>query len=149
MDTNLKGTFLTIQAAVPHLKKQGGKLVTSSVQGTRMFSNAGATVYGTTKAGQVAMTKILAVELGHFNIRINAICPGAIETNIDHNTESRHQDQIKVPVEYPEGSAPLVGHEQGDICQVGRLALFLASDMADHITGEVVYIDAGASLVVG
>lgn len=150
MNINLRGSFLTVKYAVPHLKKQGGcVLFTSSVQGTRMFSNAGATVYGTTKAGQVAMAKILAVELGHFGIRVNVICPGAIETNIDQNTESRHQEEIKVPVEYPEGTSPLAGHEQGDIHQVGRLALFLASDMADHITGEVVYIDSGASLVVG
>lgn len=147
---NLRGTFLTIKYAVPHLRKQGGAvIVTSSVNGTRTFSNTGATAYSTSKAGQLAMAQMLAVELGQYGIRVNVICPGAIETNIGENTEQRHTDQIKVPAEYPEGTSSLVGKKSGSIEQVGRLALFLASDMSDHITGEVVYIDAGSSLVVG
>ena len=77
------------------------------------------------------------------------ICPGAIETNIGENTEQRDTDKIKIPAEFPQGTSPLTGKEPGHIKQVGRLALFLASELADHITGEVVYIDAGSSLVVG
>lgn len=147
---NLRGTFLTIKYAVPFLEKQGGAvLVTSSVNGTRVFSNTGATAYSTSKAGQVAMTKMLAVELGQKKIRVNAICPGAISTNIGENTEQRDVDKIKIPVDFPEGSTPLPGEDSGSIEQVGQLALFLASNWADHINGEVVYIDAGASLVTG
>ncbi|MGV3619048.1 MAG: SDR family oxidoreductase [Fimbriimonas sp.] len=147
---NLRGTFMTIKFATPYLKKQGGSvLVTSSVNGTRIFSNTGATAYSTSKAGQVAIVKMLAVELGQHKIRVNAICPGAIETNIGANTEQRHTEEIKIPVEYPEGSIPLTGKESGHTDQVGRLALFLASDMSDHINGEVVYIDGGQSLVQG
>lgn len=147
---NLRGTFLTIKYAVPHLKRQGGSvIVTSSVNGTRIFSNTGATAYSASKAAQVAVVKMLAVELGQLGIRVNAICPGAIETNIDQNTEQRHTDQIKIPVEYPEGADPLTGDKPGSAQQVGRLALFLASDLADHINGEVVYIDGGESLVQG
>ncbi len=147
---NLRGTFLTIKYAVPYLEKQGGSvLVTSSVNGTRIFSNTGATAYSTSKAGQVTMVKMLAVELGQKNIRVNAICPGAISTNINESTEQRNTDKIKIPVEYPEGSTPLPGEGSGSIEQVGRLALFLVSNWADHINGEIVYIDAGASLVTG
>lgn len=147
---NLRGTFLTIKYATPHLAQQGGAvLVTSSVNGTRVFSNTGATAYSTSKAGQVAMVKMLAVELGQKGIRVNAICPGAIETNIDASTEQRDTDQVKIAVEYPHGATPLPGESSGTIEQVGRLALFLASDWADHINGEVVYIDAGTSLVTG
>lgn len=147
---NLRGTFLTIKYAVPYLKKQGGSvIVTSSVNGTRTFSNTGATAYSTSKAGQLAMAKMLAVELGHHKIRVNVICPGAIDTNIGENTEQRDIDTIKVPAEYPQGTSSLTGKKPGSIEQVGRLALFLASDASDHITGEVVYIDSGASLVVG
>ncbi|WP_025229296.1 SDR family oxidoreductase [Fimbriimonas ginsengisoli] len=147
---NLRGTFLTIKYAVPHLRRQGGAVVvTSSVNGTRTFSNTGATAYSTSKAGQVAMAKMLAVELGNYGIRVNVICPGAISTNIGENTEQRDVDQIKVPAEYPEGTSSLTGSKPGTIDQVGQLALFLVSDMAAHITGEVVYIDAGSSLVVG
>jgi NAD(P)-dependent dehydrogenase (short-subunit alcohol dehydrogenase family) len=147
---NLRGTFLTIKYSVPYLAKQGGAvLVTSSVNGTRIFSNTGATAYSTSKAGQLAMAKMLAVELGQKNIRVNVICPGAIDTNISQNTEQRNTDKIKIPVEYPEGNTPLPGEDSGSIEQVGQLALFLASNWADHINGEVVYIDAGASLVTG
>src|SRR5436190_13612827 len=62
IDINLKGTFLTVHFAVPHLKRNGGGsiIVTSSVNGTRTFSNPGTSVYSTSKAGQVAFTKILA-----------------------------------------------------------------------------------------
>lgn len=148
---NLRGTFLTIKYAAPHLAKQGGSvIVTSSVNGTRVFSNTGATAYSTSKAGQVAMVKMLAVELGQKRIRVNAICPGAIETNISQNTEQRDTDKIKIQAEYPKGGpTPIPGQDSGTIEQVGRLALFLVSDWADHINGEVVYIDAGASLVTG
>nr|MDQ3309996.1 SDR family oxidoreductase [Gemmatimonadota bacterium] len=64
LQINLKGTFLTIKYAVPLLKKQGGSvIVTSSVNGTRIFSNTGATAYSSSKAGQVALSKMLALEL--------------------------------------------------------------------------------------
>ena len=63
LDVNLKGTFLTVKYAVPYLKKQGGSvIVTSSVNGTRMFSNTGATAYACSKAAQVAFTKMVALE---------------------------------------------------------------------------------------
>ncbi len=82
MQVNLRGTYLTVHFAVPHLKKRGGSIViTSSVNGTRMFSNVGASAYATTKAGQVALAKMLALELGQDRIRVNVICPGWITTN--------------------------------------------------------------------
>ncbi|MBC8064436.1 MAG: SDR family oxidoreductase [Chlorobia bacterium] len=151
MDINLKGTFMTIKFAVPHLRKQekGSIIVTSSVNGTRMFSNTGATIYSTSKAGQVAMAKMLAIELGRQNIRVNVICPGSIGTDIGDNTEHRNTKGLGQPVQYPEGQIPMPGRRTGTIEQVGRLALFLASDASDHINGEVVYIDGGQSLVQG
>ena len=148
---NLRGTFLTIKYAVPYLEKQGGAvLVTSSVNGTRVFSNTGATAYSTSKAGQVAMVKMLAVELGQKGIRVNAICPGAISD--EHRREhgaARTPTRSRSPSSTPRARRPFPGEDSGSIEQVGRLALFLASNWADHINGEVVYIDAGASLVTG
>jgi NAD(P)-dependent dehydrogenase (short-subunit alcohol dehydrogenase family) len=85
---NLRGTFLTIKLALPYFPPGGGSIiVTSSVNGTRMFSNVGASAYATTKAAQVAFAKMLAVEFGRQKIRVNAICPGSIETEIDENTQ--------------------------------------------------------------
>jgi NAD(P)-dependent dehydrogenase (short-subunit alcohol dehydrogenase family) len=149
LDVNLKGTFLTIKYAVPHLKKQGGSIiVTSSVNGTRMFSNTGATAYATSKAGQVALTKMLALELAPSKVRANVICPGAIDTNIDDNTEKRDLEKVRTPVKFPETKVPLRG-EPGTAAQVARLVLFLASDTSDHITGTEVWIDGAQSLLQG
>lgn len=147
---NLSGTFYTIKYAVPHLKVRGGSvIVTASVNGTRIFSNTGATAYSCTKAGQVVMTKMLAVELAKHRIRVNVICPGAIETEIDENTERRDVEKEKEPVEYPEGQIPLTDGTPGTSMQVARLALFLASDASSHITGTEVFIDGGQSLLQG
>jgi NAD(P)-dependent dehydrogenase (short-subunit alcohol dehydrogenase family) len=147
---NLTGTFFSIKAAVPHMKERGGSIVvTSSVNGTRMFSNGGASAYATTKAGQVALTQMLAVELAKHRIRVNVICPGAIETEIEESTEKRDIEEAKEPVEYPEGEIPLTDGKPGSAEQVAKLVLFLASDESDHITGTPVWIDGGQSLLQG
>lgn len=148
MDINLKGTFLTVKYAVPYLKKQGGAIViTSSVNGTRMFSNTGATAYACTKAGQVAFTKMVALELAPHKIRVNVICPGSIETPIHEKTDARDVDEIKIPVEFPEGNIPLKDGESGKADEVADLVLYLSSDAASHITGTEMWIDGGQSLL--
>jgi NAD(P)-dependent dehydrogenase (short-subunit alcohol dehydrogenase family) len=150
IDVNLTGTFLTVKLAVPHLKKQGGSIIiTSSVNGTRIFSNTGATAYSSTKAAQVAFTKMIALELAKHKIRANVICPGAITTNIDENTEQRHLEKVKEPVEYPQGEIPLTDGEPGSSEDVAELVFFLASDAAKHITGTEIWIDGGQSLLQG
>lgn len=150
INVNLKGTFLTVKYAVPYLKKQGGSvIITSSVNGTRIFSNTGATAYSCTKAAQVAFTKMVALELAESRIRVNVICPGAIETNIDENTEQRDLDKVREPVEFPEGRIPLTDGKSGSSEQVAQLVLFLASDTSNHITGTEIWIDGGESLLMG
>ncbi len=149
VDINLTGTFLTLKYAVPHLKKQGGSvIVTSSVNGTRMFSNSGASAYASTKAAQVALTKMLALELAPQKIRVNVICPGAIDTEIDDNTEQNNEG-VGVKVAFPEGMVPLTGGKPGTSEQVAQLVLFLASDMSSHITGSEIWIDGAQSLLQG
>ena len=150
LNINLKGTFLTVKYAVPYLKKQGGSvIVTSSVNGTRIFSNTGATAYACSKAAQVAFTKMVALELAEHRIRVNVICPGAITTSIDENTDQRDLEEIKEDVEFPEGQIPLTDGKPGTSEQVAQLVLFLASDASSHITGSEVWIDGGQSLLVG
>ncbi|GHO54081.1 SDR family oxidoreductase [Ktedonobacter robiniae] len=150
INTNLTGTFLTIKSAVPSLKKQGGSIiVTASVNGTRIFSNTGATAYSSTKAAQVAMTKMLAVELGRSKIRVNVICPGAVDTEINANTQQRDVEKVKIPAEFPEGSTPLADGESASSEQVAQLALFLASDVSSHISGTEIWIDGASSLLRG
>jgi NAD(P)-dependent dehydrogenase (short-subunit alcohol dehydrogenase family) len=149
LDINLVGTFTTIKYAVPHLRRRGGSvIVTSSVNGTRIFSNSGASAYSSSKAGQVALAKMLAVELGPDKIRVNVICPGAISTEIGDNTNVQNDD-VKIPVEYPEGNIPLTGGTSGSAEQVGELIAFLASDEASHISGTEIWIDGAQSLLQG
>lgn len=150
IQTNLTGTFLTVKYATPHLKKQGGSvIITSSINGTRVFSNTGATAYSTTKAGQVAFAKMVALELAKSRVRVNVICPGAISTNIDDNTQQRNLGSVRVPVEHPERSIPLTDGQPGSAEDVAQLVLFLASDASRHISGTEVWIDGTQSLLVG
>lgn len=150
LNINLKGTFLTVKYAVPYLKKQGGSIIiTSSVNGTRIFSSTGATAYSCSKAAQVAFTKMVALELAKHRIRVNAICPGAIETDISDSTEQRNLAQIREPVEFPEGKIPLTDGKSGTSEQVAQLVLFLASDASSHISGTEIWIDGTESLLKG
>jgi NAD(P)-dependent dehydrogenase (short-subunit alcohol dehydrogenase family) len=146
---NLKGTYLTIHTTVPHLKMAGGGsiVVVSSINGTRTFTTPGATAYTATKAGQVAMVQQLALELARHGIRINAVCPGEIATNIDDNTSLRGEEQTAIPVEWPEGQVPITGGKPGRSEDVAAAILFLVSDKARHITGSPLWIDGGQGLL--
>ena len=147
---NLNGTYHTLHHAVPELKKRGGGsiVITASINGTRTFTNSGATAYAATKAAQVAMMQMLAMELARDRIRVNAICPGKIATEIDENTEPRDVDEVKYPVEFPLGQIPLTQGKAGRPDQVAELVLFLASDRSSHITGTPVWIDGAQSLLI-
>ena len=150
ININLRGTFLTVKYAVPHLKKQGGSvIVTASVNGTRIFSNTGATAYSSTKAAQVAFTKMVALELAPSKVRVNVICPGAIETEIDDNTDQRNLDKVRLKVEIENKGMPLTGGKPGTSEDVADLVLFLASDASKHITGTELWIDGAESLIRG
>lgn len=150
INTNLRGTFLTIKYAVPVMKRTGGSvIITSSVNGTRIFSNSGATAYSASKAGQVALGKMLALELAKHRIRVNVVCPGKIATQIEESTVERDLEKAREPVIYPQGYIPLMGGPPGIPEQVAALVLFLATDAAFLITGTEVWIDGGESLLQG
>jgi NAD(P)-dependent dehydrogenase (short-subunit alcohol dehydrogenase family) len=148
MGVNLRGTYLTLHMAVPHLKKAGGSIViVSSINGNRTFTSPGATAYSATKAAQVAMAKQLALELGPDRIRVNAVCPGAIDTEISDNSQVRNADESEIPAEFPEGDIPLTGGKPGTSRDVADVIAFLASDAARHVTGVPIYVDGGQSLL--
>jgi len=150
ISVNLTGTFLTVKYALPYLKRRGGSIIiTSSINGTRVFSSTGATAYSCSKAGQVALAKMAALELAEHRIRVNAICPGRIATEIEESTERQALEHIEEPVEYPEGAIPLTDGKAGRPEEVAQLVLFLASEAASHITGTTVWIDGAQSLLVG
>jgi len=149
ISVNLTGTFLTIATTVPYLKASGGGsiIVVSSINGTRTFTTPGATAYTASKAGQVAMVQQLALELARHHIRINAVCPGEIDTSIEANTALRHEDETAIPVIWPQGQVPITGGQPGRSEDVADVIMFLASDKARHITGSPIWVDGGQGLL--
>ena len=150
ININLRGTYLTIHYAVPHLKRagRGAIVINASINGTRTFSNAGTVAYSSSKAAQVAMTKILALELAKHRIRVNVVCPGQIETEIPDNTQPRNTQAAEVPARYPEGEIPLTKGVPGSSFDVAEAVLFLVSERAKHITGTPLWIDGAQSLLI-
>jgi len=148
IDVNLNGTYITLHFTVPLLKRQGGSIViTSSINGTRRFTGAGATAYSSTKAAQVALGQMLALELAKHDIRVNVVCPGKIDTSIEDNMDVENIEEAEVPSEYPAGPIPLTGKEPGSSEEVAHLVLYLCSDEARFVTGTPVWIDGGQSLL--
>ncbi len=90
--------------------------------------------------------KMAALELGRYNIRVNAVCPGAIETNISERTQHRDTEKIGIKVELPQGS-PALHEGQGEPIDVADTCLFLASDLSRHVSGVDIYVDGGESLL--
>ena len=147
---NVRGTFLTVKYAIPHLRAAGGGsiVVVSSVNGNRIFSNFGFTSYSCSKAAQVTFAKMAAVELAKWDIRINVVCPARTKTSIGENTFARDIDKIKIPREYPEGMVPLQQRPASSE-EVANAILFLASNDASYVTGTEIYVDGALSLFQG
>ncbi|WP_152360164.1 SDR family oxidoreductase [Microlunatus speluncae] len=147
--TNLTSTFLTTKATQPLLRRDGGSIVViSSVNGTRVFNYPGAAAYSTSKAGQLAFVKMVAVELAQQRIRINVVCPGEVRTNLGEATHPRHLDRIRWPVDYPKGLSVLTDGVAAEPADIAELITFLLSDRASFITGTEIWADAALSLVL-
>ncbi|WMM30874.1 SDR family oxidoreductase [Shouchella clausii] len=145
VQVNLTGTFLSVKYAIPLMKKQGGSIMmTSSVNGTRVFSNFGMSAYSASKAGIAAFAKMAALELANYGIRVNVICPGAIRTHIDERTY-RHEEALK-PITIHKNSEPFPT-PPGTPEQVADTVLYLASDGAKHISGAEIVIDGAQTLL--
>lgn len=147
MAVNLRGTYLTLHHAVPHLKRAGGGavVIVSSVQGTRTFSTPGSTAYACTKVAQVTLAKKMAIELAPDRIRVNAVCPGATDTDIEEKTERRNVDEIEI--EPSEEMNPLLGGRQMRAGEVAAAIGFLLSPDAGAVSGTEMWVDAATTLV--
>lgn len=135
LDTNLNGVFHYSQLAVAGMLRRGGVILNiTSVSG--ILGIAGQTNYSASKAAVVGLTKALAKEVARFEIRVNAIAPGFIETDmIDAMPQAaREKAFAQIPMRKP-----------GDPAHVAQLALYLASPQASYITGQVFPIDGGLS----
>lgn len=139
LDTNLKGYFLAAQAAAKEMARQKSGVIVniaSVAMGQQGIGFPNIVHYCASKGGIIAMTEALAVELAPFNIRVNAIAPGMIETAM---IESVKQD----PKAMEAMLAHVPMHRPGKPEEVSNLVLFLVSDESSYMTGSTVVIDGG------
>lgn len=134
LNVNLKGAFNCTKAVTRSMmKKRSGKIINmASIIG--VMGNAGQANYAASKGGLIAMTKSVAKELGPRNITVNAIAPGFIQTDMTDKLGEESKTKLLELI-------PL--RKMGQPRDVANLALFLASDYAEYITGEVIKVDGG------
>jgi 3-oxoacyl-[acyl-carrier protein] reductase len=138
VDTNLKGTFHSVKAAVPFLKKsnQGRVVITSSITGP-ITGFPGWTHYGATKAGQLGFMRTACIELAKYGITVNAVMPGNV---ITEGLKDLGEDYLRTMA----ASVPL--KRLGTVEEIGYAALFLASKEAGYITGQTIIVDGGQTV---
>ncbi|WP_436775154.1 SDR family NAD(P)-dependent oxidoreductase [Yinghuangia sp. YIM S09857] len=131
---NVRGPLLGIQAAAPSMRRAGGGSVVnvSSVQG--LVGMEGMTVYTAAKFAVRGLTKASALELGGSGIRVNAVCPGALD--VDKERPGAQSGRITAP-------PGIVLGRLADVAEVARAVAFLASDAASYITGTELVVDGG------
>jgi NAD(P)-dependent dehydrogenase (short-subunit alcohol dehydrogenase family) len=142
LEVNLRSAFLLIQRALPHLEARGGGKIINMASVAGLHPSLGMGIYGISKAGLIMLTHVLARELGPQHIQVNAIAPGVIKTRL-----SSALWESPDLAEALTRSTPL--GRLGDVDDVVGAALYLASSLSDYVTGEVLVVDGGMSLVGG
>jgi 3-oxoacyl-[acyl-carrier protein] reductase len=133
-DVNVFGTIYVTQLAMKSMiKKRKGSIINlSSIIGTN--GNSGQTVYSSSKSAIIGFTKSLSKELAPLNIRVNAVAPGFIDTDMTKNIDSKYHDK----------NVNSIGMKRiGTAEDVAKVILFLASDMSEYVTGQVIGVDGG------
>jgi NAD(P)-dependent dehydrogenase (short-subunit alcohol dehydrogenase family) len=141
LDTNLKGTFFTIQAALPHLRASRGNIV-NLASDAGLIGEVGLSVYCASKGGVVNLTRALALELAP-EVRVNCVCPGYVDTDmVRRDVIGRASDQAAAEAELA-ASAPLNRIAKPE--EIATAILYLASSHARFMTGSALQIDGGTT----
>ncbi len=137
IEVNQFGCYFGMRAAVPALRAAGGGSIinTSSING--FIGLAGTTAYGASKFAVRGMTRTAALELGHDGIRVNAVCPGTIDTAMVSSPEFEHVDKDAYFADQP---VPRIGRPE----EIAAMMIFLASDESSFCTGAEYVVDGGA-----
>ncbi len=140
LNINLKGVFLGCKYALPELMKQGGAVLsTASISG--LEGTNGLPHYCASKAGIIALTKVIAMDYAQYGVRANCICPGGVNTALNETYRPNDPEGLK-HCWAATSNAHLLGR-QGEPEEIARTALFLCSDDASFITGQAIAVDGG------
>lgn len=134
LDTNLKGPFFCIKAAIPAMKAQKFGRIINMASTAGLMGNVAQANYSASKAGLIGMTKALAKELARYDITVNAIAPGFIATDMVDTIPENFLKQVLTTI-------PLNRFGQPE--DVARTAAFLAGEGGRYITGQVIHVDGG------
>lgn len=137
IDTNVKGAYLCSRASLPHFASEGGSIVhTSSVTG--ITGVRGRAAYSSAKAALVGLTRNMAVDYAHRNIRVNCVCPGFVRTPFIKGILADPERTRRLTAMHPLGRL-------GEPDDIASAVLFLASDESSWITGHALVVDGGFS----
>lgn len=132
IDTNLSGVFHSCQAAIPMLSEGGSIINVASLSAVMGFF--GQANYASAKAGVITLTKVLSKELARQRIRVNAVAPGVVDTEMGQSIPAENRAAMLANI-------PLGRFAQAD--EIGSVVLFLASDMASYVTGQTIHVNGG------
>jgi NAD(P)-dependent dehydrogenase (short-subunit alcohol dehydrogenase family) len=139
LEVNLRSAFFLCQKVIPIMQKRGGGKIINMASVAGVTPQPAMGIYSVSKAGMIMLTKVLAQELGAYNIQVNAVAPGVIKTRF-----SSALWQTPSIAEALEKHTPL--GRMGEVDDVVGAALYLASPMSDYVTGTVLLVDGGMNL---
>jgi len=140
VDTNLRGTFLFCREAVPLMKRRGGKIIniasTAGQRGEPLYSH-----YAASKGGVIAFTKSIAAELASFDIQVNCVAPGWVDTDMTSPVLRSQRRRKAIEASIPRGRVATPEEIAGPV-------LFLASDLSNHLVGATLSVNGGGVMTV-
>ncbi|MBL0310136.1 MAG: SDR family oxidoreductase [Bacteroidetes bacterium] len=139
MNVNLKGTWLMCREAAKIMRTQNNGCIVN-IASRAWLGNQGQSNYSASKAGVIALTRVLALELGKYNVRVNAVAPGLIDTPLTQNLKQEVLQRLK-------DAQPT--KEMGSPDDVANVVAFLVAEQTKFITGQTIYVDGGKSIGAG
>ena len=140
---NVRAHFVAAKAAVPHMKRQGKGVIVNTSSSSGVFFDKGMLAYITSKFAVIAMTKQMALDYGPDNIRVNALCPGWVDTPFNDPYISQMGGRAAIEA-YVKEKVPM--GRWASVDEVAESILYLASDRSSYMTGHALVIDGGESI---
>jgi meso-butanediol dehydrogenase / (S,S)-butanediol dehydrogenase / diacetyl reductase len=149
METNLNGTRHAVRAALPHLRKRGGGAIVNISSIGALYAAKGNAVYGTAKAALLALTKSLARDYGPEGIRVNAVCPGWVDTAMVEPLLQMLSRERGITIDAARNLLVQYNpiNRMGRPEEIARCVEFLATDASSYVTGAVLLADGGQAIV--